>query len=832
MKAKITALFASDGRVLGKSFSKKEGVIEVTSYPHNRDFDTEHHTIRSVNELHTLIREIAKRGGCLLKGLCHKDLSSESRAGSTDSHDSTDWICLDLDRVQSVETIEQFIEQLPKPFQNASYIVQYSSSMGIVSDTLSAHIFFLIKRTLASVLKTWLIRQNLENAGLRSELALARSGIALKWKLDISTCQNDKLIYIAPPTIKRGVKNTFKGERIQLVKKRYAVLDYDFAQGVNPTAIKQEQLKALNILRKAAGLRARRIESFKTINGIEVMKNVKGNAAVTDYKVERGFAYLQLNGGDSWGYYHAIEYPEVLLNFKGEPNYLISELDAGYYERAVALADGTKRARVSNDHPDHPGNEDDEAAQVSGEQGENGEGQEPWITLVGNNAVNSSYFGLRYLPSTQDFNFQHIGSRVQVKDYCGEHGIPTPEHLDFWTVGYDFADPSYKLDFDEKRINLYDPPPYMSVRKYPNVPKTIARVIKHVTGNDDEAYERFLNWNACVLQHRRVIGTAWLLSGTQGTGKGVYFNEIMSKLLGTEYVTRTTLPVFEKEFNAFMERALLVFVDEVRISELTKASTALSNLKQLITDNTVAIRKMRTDQYIASNHANFVFASNHHDSMEVDPSDRRFLIAPRQEAPLSDVLRITDIEDKVPGELERFAGYLLGRKADLQYARDMYHSSERTRLQHLTRDSSDEVIDAFRKGNASFFIDNAPDKELSGKLALDTGLSNPPSYETFLNHIMGNLNEEANFPRDMLEVVFFYICGITFKTPHKFTKFLGKRGLDIKSVRYDDTVTRGIKGLTFTASGTTVREWRVWLTKQKANIRAVPDSKMKSRSSN
>jgi hypothetical protein len=362
----------------------------------------------------------------------------------------------------------------------------------------------------------------------------------------------------------------------------------------------------------------------------------------------------------------------------------------------------------------------------------------------------------------------------------------------------------------------------MFAKKYSSVPKTIARVLKHVTGDDDEAYERFLNWNACIVQHRRVIGTAWLLSGTQGTGKGVYFNEIMAKLLGLDYVTRTTLPVFEKEFNAFMERALLVFVDEVRISELTKASTALSNLKQLITDANVAIRRMRTDQYLIDNHANFVFASNHHDSMEVDPSDRRFLIAPRQEAPLSDVLRVTDIENRLPGELEKFAGYLLGRPADLQLAREMYHSAERARLQHLTRDSSDEVVDALRRGNAQFFIDNAPDREISGKVALDTGLDNPPTYAEILNQIMSELDSKVNISRDMLTVLFYYICGVTFKTPHKFTKFLGKRGMEIRAVRIGDDVMRGIKGLTFHAEGKTIREWKRWLQKRRAHIKGVP----------
>ncbi len=826
MKAQITALFASDDRKLGKTFSKRDGELEVSSYPHVRNFRTEHRAIRSLDEMLEFINDVAERGGCLLKGLCHRDLDNESRAGSTESQDATDWICLDLDRVESVDTVEAFLDLLPPPFQQTSYIVQYSSSMGIVDGALSAHIFMLIKPTLAPVLKTWLMRMNFELPTLRSELSLARSGVALKYKLDISTCQNDKLLYITPATLKRGVKDKFKGKRVQLVKRRLMKLSYDFATEIDTREVQRAYLKALNVLRKADGLSPRRTDSYMMHGSTEVLKNVKADAQVTGFKRERGFSYLNLNGGDSWGYFHPDTDPEILFNFKGEPNYLIREFLPEYYKQASSLAEEARRLRDSaSDSDAHDGDRDrrtgEEATPASETTDEEGEG---WYTLVGINAQSGAYFGLRYSPSEESFRFADIGSRIQIKDYCKEYKVPVPEFLERYDVIYDFSHSDYKIDWDAKRINLYNPPPFLNVRKYPNPPKTIARIMRHVTGDDDEAYERFLNWNACVVQHRRLIGTAWLLSGTQGTGKGVYFNEIMSKILGLDYVTRTTLPVFEKEFNAFMERALLVFVDEIRITELSKASTALSNLKQLITDSNIAIRKMRTDQYLIQNHANFVFASNHHDSMEVDPSDRRFLIAPRQEAPLSDVLDISKLEGNVERELDKFAGYLLGRKADIQFAREMYHSAERERLQHLTRDSSDEVIDALRRGNARFFVDNAPDKELTGKLALDTGLNNPPSYEMFLNLILGNLGHNTSIPRDMLEVLFYYICGITFKTPHKFTKFLGKRGLETRTVRVGDDVVRGVGDLIFTADDRTIREWKLWLRKRNAHIKPAPAS--------
>lgn len=838
MKVQITALFASDRQHLGKSFTKVEGELKVSSYPHVLNFQSAESTIRTVQELGAWAQAVADKGGCLLKGINHRPLSGEPRAGSTDPNDETEWVCLDLDGIAGMDTVEDFLAVMPSAFRSTSHVVQYSSSMGIVDKGLSAHIFFLIKSTKAAVLKRWLQRINFETPVLLDNLKLARTGAALKYSLDITTCQNDKLIYVAPAQLGKGVKDTFEGERIQFVKRRYAVLNYDFATEIDTREIQRMSLKQLNVLRKSEGLSPRRSDATKVIEDVEVLKNVKDTIEITGERRTAHFTYLNLNGGDSWGYYYSNRNPRVLRNFKSEPGLLLAEVFPEYYAAAVRAAD---------EHGEHAGSSGDSDVAVTpapdqdvvgaGDVGEETEGTddkasaEGWYTEVGINAKTGNYFGLRYSPSTREFDFADIGSRIQVKDYCKSYAVPVPEFLDRWQVGYDFVDPTYKLDLENKAINLYQPPPMMFTKKNTTMPKTIERVIKHVTGDDDEAYERFLNWNACIVQHRRVIGTAWLLSGTQGTGKGVYFNEIMAKVLGLDYVARATLPTFEKEFNGFMERALLVFVDEIRITELTKASTALSNLKQLITDSQIALRKMHTNAYLVENHANFVFASNHHDSMEVDPSDRRFLICPRQEAPLGDAIRISDVEDKIPGELERFAGYLLGREANLLYAREMYHSAERLRLQHLSRDSSDEVVDALRRGNAKFFVDNAPDRESTGEVALNLKLDSPPTYEEILQHLMSSLGNQTNLSRDMLSVLFYYICGVTFKTPHKFTKFLGKRGVDMTTIRIGDDVMRGVKGLTFHAENTTVREWKQWLQKRKAHIKSVPSTGSKQRTS-
>jgi len=305
---------------------------------------------------------------------------------------------------------------------------------------------------------------------------------------------------------------------------------------------------------------------------------------------------------------------------------------------------------------------------------------------------------------------------------------------------------------------------------------------------------------------------------------------ILMPILGRDYVARATLPVFEKEFNSFMEQSLLVFVDEIRLKDLKNSSAALSNLKQLITDHQISIRRMRTDPYMVTNHANFIFASNHYDSMEIDPSDRRFLVAPRQEKPLTQALSIEHIESDISAELPGFASHLFGRTADLQLARRMYHSSERQRLKHLTRTASDEVADAIREGDAGFFVFEAPDKDRPGDAAVQAKLPEPIAYQKFLRLVFESDGQPIHIPRDMLRMVWWQVTGAWFQTPTKFSKFVGRLGLTITRVRVGNNIIAGLKATNWNVTPEARQEYVRWLANQESHLSPVPTTSSTSKS--
>lgn len=119
----------------------------------------------------------------------------------------THWIqCFDIDRCNPlITTPDEFIKTcLPACFQNVSYIWQVSNSAMITKRCLAGHLFFLHAHPInAKILKQIYTALNFSSESLAAELRLSHNGQTLSFGLDPTTAQNDKLIFIAPPTLTR-----------------------------------------------------------------------------------------------------------------------------------------------------------------------------------------------------------------------------------------------------------------------------------------------------------------------------------------------------------------------------------------------------------------------------------------------------------------------------------------------------------------------------------------------------------------------------------------------------------------------------------------------------
>ena len=199
---KVNFLSASDGTPLAKIFEEiAPGTYKETSYPHVAKFNSIERDVTSLQHFYDLIVSCAAEGLCLLKGTLDSVLSNESRAGHTSATAMTTWICLDIDYNVTGQTPRAFLESVAPEFKDVSFIFQKSSSMGIKHHTgWRGHFFILIDTSLSpQALKQWLIERNLNCPTLRPNIGISASGGSLTYPLDVTTCQNDKLLYITNP---------------------------------------------------------------------------------------------------------------------------------------------------------------------------------------------------------------------------------------------------------------------------------------------------------------------------------------------------------------------------------------------------------------------------------------------------------------------------------------------------------------------------------------------------------------------------------------------------------------------------------------------------------
>lgn len=756
-------IFLSAKKPICKRYERDPATGEIVkhSYPFVYEVTSEVEQCDTLLELEQAIRKHAAKGECLLKGMIHRPLIQESRAGATNPDEKTDWICLDLDGVDNYQTVDLFLEDIG--CGNTDYILQWSSSMGIEANKgFRCHIFMLLDHAVhPQILKHWLMDQNLTCKNLCSQLELTKTGNSLRYPLDITTCQNDKLLYIAPPQLGANVNDPYpSGSRIQFIKKSRRSIT--LPQNI-PTrdALRQKIDKKVNELREAQNLPKRRKTKYKYAGTTEYLAD-PDSATVTDMKLERGFVYFNINGGDSWAYYHPENNPEFIYNFKGEPTYRTEELLPEYWAQL--------KQATANYQPNSQG----------------------MIYLAFRDFRTSNYYNGIYDTSTGHLELAMAKSESQLRHFMKQHGQPMGEFVPDWDLVWEPHNPEV-IDPQAKRLNMYQPSELEEQVKtvgHPpkHVPPTIKKVIDHVLGYDQPTIDQFLNWLAVIIQHKTRTGTAWVWQGTQGTGKGVLFHKILTPMLGDPNVVAKRMDELDSEFTGFMENKFIVFIDEIEAGRSLYHNKITAKLKNLIVEPYISVRKMYQPPYMAENFSSMIFASNKPAPVEVAPDDRRFNVAPYQGVPIS--LTSNEIDNLIPQELPKFYRWLLAFPASADKARKPLASSARTNLIEIGKTAIDAVIEAILKGDLAFLWDHLPTNNRDINALMTVKLN---AFKSALREIIESDPLPSVMTRDDLHAILEWCVGNMPNSPHKFSALLKHHRIMLEQVWTGSRNVRGIK---------------------------------------
>jgi len=760
---KIAVLQADQPVCKAYALDPTSNTLVKTPYPMVNQFTSIQIPISTLDDLYATIEGAAASGAVLLKGELTRALNSESRAGATNPNEDTSWICLDLDGIENFQSVDIFLQSIG--CGGTDYVLQWSSSQGLESYTgWRCHIFMLLDRPWhPQLLKNWLMNLNLEDKTINAQLRLTKTQNALLWPLDVTTCQNDKLIYVAPPRLGAGITDPLLGQpRIQKIVRGSPRLTIT---GEIPTreALRVKTDNKVNELRQSLGFPKRKATRYESAGSVEYMAN-PDSAVVTGRKVERGFVYLNLNGGDSWAYYHPENNPRFISNFKGEPAYRTEDLLPEYWaEVGGAVAPSTVATQTQNG----------------------------LIYLAFRELKTSIYYNGFYDPATKTIELHTARNTGQLKDFLAQYDIELGEFVRDWTLVYEPNNPII-FDADKRIINRYIRSRYHMDTPYPVTvcPTPVKIVLEHVFNGDMAAIDHFINWFATIVQTKKMTRTAWLLQGVEGTGKGVLFHQIIRPILGEHNVVAKRFEEMGGGFNGFMRDKLMVFVDEVVPENTAQARAIATKLLNFIAEPEISIRDMYAMPYVHPNVSNFIFTSNARDSVHISTTDRRYNVGPYATTPFRPTDQfMLDLE----ASLQDFWCFLMGYNASPALAGRPLQSSARDTLIELGQTTLQLCIAAVKSGNYQWFVDQLPANDASAATMSFESTLALKAYKQVLQDIAADPEGHQTMSRDALFALFSWNVGKLPTAAAKFSSMLNHNDLQISPHSIGGRVQRGYR---------------------------------------
>ena len=716
----LTFLAASNGLQLSKRYSA-EG---ATPYPNVKNV-TSHHEQISLNpespiglqQLESLLRVHGDQGHCLLKGPLKRALAEESRAGKCDRIAYSNLLILDIDGLEIPGYIDleqitqndvlrlatQVLNELPKQFHDLSFIAQASSSLGVKKKKVSLHIFILLTYAMpAKAIKLWLQSANFSSSLFSDQIELSANGHSLKYPIDISVADNSKLIFIAPPTFEDPSADPFATPHERIVRFSGKKITLDLAKmmsDISPESIHQLTNNAKNKLRKEKGFNAKKEKvTMATVDNRtqEILQNPdKMSISISD-ETQPPYIRCNVNGGDSNAYYFKLEDPTYMYNFKGEPIWSIEKVDPDFY---ATLFEHYKTELDAQGRANQP--------------------------IVLRDYYTDTYYNGVFDPNLQQFTAEFPllpCSSTSTEGFLRSHGRPKPDFIPDAQVVFDPTETKVGINLTNVPyyVNMYRKTEYMLRPEKPDKALAIGdaalmaehcplitKLITHILGGQKLEVEAFTNWLAYIFQTRKKAMTAWVLQGVPGTGKGIFYTKVLRPLFGDEHVPMRALQNIEEQFNLYMRQALFLVVDEFHMASASSGTMKIADkLKNAITENTMTIRAMRSNQIEMPNYTNFILLTNRMDAVNIEEGDRRYNIAPRQEKKLEEVYpEVIANLDELGSELKKFAGILSTFKVDKRLVRTPIANNAKAQMAQVTMSVMEEFFSAVKKGDLEFFVD-------------------------------------------------------------------------------------------------------------------------------
>jgi len=304
-----------------------------------------------------------------------------------------------------------------------------------------------------------------------------------------------------------------------------------------------------------------------------------------------------------------------------------------------------------------------------------------------------------------------LPKRESRQHLCSQLGLKLPKDPGALPAGRLYFEPGNRRALSKDSAGAYkantwrEPAIRAQATPCTECPPTIRALLLHVMGDDTVSFERFLNWLAVAYQTNRPTGTAWIWSGTQGTGKGLVYQELLVPLFGAKHCAQTIADKLRDSFDSWLEPCVLLNIDECEFTKGAARAALDQKLKVFITGETLAIRAMHKEQREVPNYLNVILTSNAAVVADLPRGDRRFNVSPPQLGALKDKHNTEELVKAIRGEVRAFAGFLAQYPADAQKARSAMESTAKEQMTEAAATGPEQFVEALRSGDLGFFLD-------------------------------------------------------------------------------------------------------------------------------
>ena len=207
----------------------------------------------------------------------------------------------------------------------------------------------------------------------------------------------------------------------------------------------------------------------------------------------------------------------------------------------------------------------------------------------------------------------------------------------------------------------------------------------HLLNHDYKRVQWVINWLAYFFQGLKKSQAALVLVGIEGSGKGVFVENIIKHLFGEAFVkTINDKSLNTKYLGGLVEDVIFFYFDEIS-SQRSLIDSIRNFLKAIITNLSItAEKKHKTLEKETPLYGQVIFSTNEYDGLEISDNDRRYTVFSTGDTLANvnflDLGSFEALAEALISELEMFACYLKAYPVDVKIANTALDTPEKDEM--------------------------------------------------------------------------------------------------------------------------------------------------------